>query len=56
VQIMSLVNLAPDLQEALLFLASGGTPPGRPTERQLRQVVAQADWQSQRTAWSRLRS
>jgi hypothetical protein len=56
VQIMSLVNLAPDLQEALVVPAPGGPASDGPTERQLRQVVAEADWEAQRTAWSRLRS
>ncbi len=54
VQIMSLVNLAPDLQEALLFLAPGGPTCDRPTEHQLRQVVAQTDWEAQRSLWRAL--
>jgi hypothetical protein len=51
VQIMSLVNLAADVQEALLFLAPGGPTCDRPTERQLRQVVAATDWEAQRRLW-----
>jgi hypothetical protein len=51
VQIMSLVNLAPDLQEALLFLAATGPDSDHPTERQLRQVVAATDWEAQRSLW-----
>jgi hypothetical protein len=54
VQLVSLVNLAPDLQEAPLFLAPGGPACDHPTERQLRQVVAAADWQTQRSLWRRL--
>ena len=56
VQIMSLVNLAPDLQEALLFLAPGGPASDSPTERQLRQLVALSNWGTQRTARQHLRS
>jgi len=51
-QIMNLLNLAPDLQEAIL-----GLPPvehGRDpiTERDLRVIVAVLDWRKQRQMWS----
>lgn len=50
-QIMNLLNLAPDIQEELLFL-----PPieaGRDTIRewQMRPIAAEPDWQRQRARW-----
>jgi hypothetical protein len=47
-QIMALVELAPDIQEAILFL-----PPGSPTvtERRLRDLFAATDWEAQRALW-----
>ena len=48
-QIMNLSNLAPDIQEALLFPA-GDVPP----ERRLRGVVAEVDWGVQRRRWREL--
>lgn len=53
-QIMDLLGLAPDIQEALLFLPR--TQKGRDpvTERDLRPVAAEADWEHQREAWGRL--
>ncbi len=53
-QIANLTLLAPDIQEAILFL-----PPvvkGREpiTERHLRPLVAEPDWQRQRAQWERL--
>jgi hypothetical protein len=55
-QIMNLLNLAPDIQEALLFL-----PPvqaGRDTIRewQVRPITTEPDWQKQRKAWMSLRT
>jgi hypothetical protein len=58
-QIMALNNLAPSIQEALLFLpATDGPEPV--TERQMRAVVVTSDWSEQallweapRTAWPR---
>ncbi len=52
-QITSLTLLAPDIQEAVLFL-----PPVRqgPTERDLRPIAAEADWTRQRTLWAALMS
>jgi len=52
-QIMNLLNLAPDLQELLLFLppvAAGRDPL---TERALRRVVAEPDWRKQREMFFR---
>ena len=50
-QIMNLSNLAPDLQERLLF-PTGVLPP----ERRLRKVVAQVEWDDQRRSWNNLAS
>jgi hypothetical protein len=50
-QIMNLLNLAPDIQEQILFLPC--TLAGRDpiTERALRQVSSLADWDRQRRLW-----
>ena len=55
-QIMNLIHLAPDLQEALLFLP--------PTQRgrdpiilaDLMPIAAACDWRKQRRLWRKLRS
>lgn len=50
-QITNLLNLAPDIQEAILFLprvAKGDDPI---TERHLRPIVARPDWREQRRLW-----
>jgi len=50
-QIMNLLNLAPDLQEEILFLPrviSGKDPV---TEHHVRSIAAKIDWQSQRKMW-----
>jgi hypothetical protein len=52
-QIIALLQLAPDIQEALLFLprvASGKDPI---TERDIRPIAATADWKAQRALWRR---
>lgn len=54
-QIMNLLNLAPDIQEVILFLppvADGRDPV---TERHLRPIAAKADWAKQRKLWARFR-
>jgi len=53
-QIMNLLNLAPDIQEQILFLPR--TEQGRDpvAERDLRPVAAEADWGEQRRMWSEL--
>ena len=53
-QITNLLHLAPDVQEAILFL-----PPvehGRDpiTERETRPIVAVPDWRKQRNLWQKL--
>jgi len=53
-QIISLLNLAPDIQEELLFLPR--TTRGRDSisERDLRPICAVADWRRQRRQWRQL--
>jgi hypothetical protein len=48
-QIMSLLHLAPDLQERILFEAD--VVRNKVVERELRHVVAEVDWQCQRQIW-----
>lgn len=52
-QIMDLLSLAPDIQEAVLFLQA--TERGRDaiTERDLRPIAAMADWGRQRKLWGK---
>jgi hypothetical protein len=54
-QIMNLLNLAPQIQEEILFL-----PPafgrGPVTERHLRRLNAMVNWSEQRRLWGNLRS
>ena len=53
-QVMNLLNLAPDIQEELLFLPRTvkGRDPIR--ERHLRPIAAILDWRKQRRMWSEL--
>jgi len=55
-QILSLVQLAPDIQETLLFLAptERGRDPIR--LRQLQALAALPDWRHQRRRWQELRT
>jgi hypothetical protein len=53
-QIINLTLLAPDVQEALLFLPRVHRGPDPITERDLRPIVAQPDWQRQRQMWRQL--
>ena len=53
-QIMNLLNLAPDIQEALLSLPSVETGRDVITERDLRQIAAIPDWRKQRIGWTQL--
>ena len=55
-QIMNLLNLAPDIQEEILFLpriTKGRDPIG---ERNLRPISAMTNWKEQRSRWRKLRS
>ncbi|HEV7299812.1 MAG TPA: hypothetical protein VGN72_10640 [Tepidisphaeraceae bacterium] len=53
-QVMNLLNLAPDIQEELLFLptVTGGREPVK--EWQVRPIAAVAEWGRQREMWGRL--
>lgn len=54
-QIMNLLNLAPDIQEDLLFLppTESGRDPIR--ELRLRPITLVPDWRKQRQTWQKLR-
>lgn len=54
-QIMNLCYLAPDIQQALLFLPGVDRGPDPITERDLRPIAAELHWQRQRALWTRLR-
>ncbi len=51
-QIMNLLSLAPDIQEAILFLPPVESGKDRITERELRCVVDEVDWVRQRQSWN----
>lgn len=53
-QIMNLLQLAPDIQEAILFLplVNEGRDPIR--ERGIRRIAAAIDWRKQRKMWQEL--
>jgi hypothetical protein len=51
-QIMDLLMLAPDIQEALLFLPPVHKGRDPMTERDVRRILAEIDWERQRVAWS----
>lgn len=53
-QIMNLLNLAPDIQEALLSLPSRERGYQRLTERRLRRIAGVQSWHEQRRMWRRL--
>jgi len=55
-QIMNLLNLAPDIQEEILFLCltMHGRHPIR--DRHLRPIAAVLDWRKQRRMWAELKS
>lgn len=53
-QIMNLLWLAPDLQEAILFLPELTRGRDPVTEHQLREVAAILDWNEQRVMWQKL--
>tara|TARA_R110002020_G_scaffold244208_1_gene457870 strand:- start:498 stop:881 length:384 start_codon:yes stop_codon:yes gene_type:complete len=51
-QIMNLLNLAPEIQEAILFLPRVEQGGDSVTERELREVVGVEDWAEQQRLWS----
>lgn len=54
-QIMNLNHLAPDIQEALLFLPPVARGRDPIHERMLRPIAAEPDWRHQRAKWIRLK-
>ena len=54
-QVLSLLNLAPDLQEQLLFLQRPARGRQSLVLRHVLTVAAALDWQEQRRRWRRLR-
>ena len=53
-QIMNLLNLAPDIQEDLLFLQKPGSGRDGITEKSLRRIATNTNWSGQRQMWKRL--
>jgi len=53
-QILGLLNLAPDLQEQLLFLEHPARGRPAPVLRQVLIVAAALDWDEQRRRWRKL--
>ena len=54
-QIMNLLHLAPDIQEALLFLPPVLRGDDPVTEREVRAIATQVDWGRQRKRWREIR-
>lgn len=50
-QIMNLLQLAPDIQEAVLHLPRAESGRDAITERDLRPIVGMVSWKAQRRAW-----
>lgn len=50
-QIMNLLQLAPDIQEEILFLPPADQGRAALTEKQIRRVAAELDWRKQRRMW-----
>jgi hypothetical protein len=53
-QIMNLLNLAPDIQEQILFSPATERGDDAVTERDLRPIAAIPSWERQRQMWQRL--
>jgi hypothetical protein len=53
-QIMNLTLLAPDIQEAILFLPCTNGEQAPIGERQIRPIAAVLDWRKQREIWGEL--
>lgn len=54
-QIMNLLNLAPDIQEALLFLPAVEEGRALLAEWQVRPIAAEVEWGRQRSMWRKAR-
>ena len=50
-QILTLLNLAPDIQEELLFLPRTTNGRGEVQEKEVRQIAMELDWKKQREQW-----
>ena len=55
-QIMNLLHLAPDIQEAILFLPCTDGSRAPIAERHLRPIAAVIDWRKQRRMWEESRA
>ena len=53
-QIMGLLRLAPDIQEALLFLPETSGRRESVQERDVRRIAAEVDWAKQRRMWGEI--
>lgn len=53
-QIMNLLHLAPDIQEALLALPRVQAGRDPIVERQIRRIAAEVDWRRQRRLWKQI--
>lgn len=53
-QIMNLLHLAPDIQEAVLFLPAPTVGRDAITERDMRPITRETDWSRQRKMWNKL--
>jgi len=54
-QVMNLLNLAPDIQEEILFLPEGEEGREPVSERAIRRLPDMLSWQEQRQMWDQLR-
>lgn len=50
-QILTLLNLAPDIQEAILFLPRTTKGRGEIQEMDVRRIAMELDWERQRQTW-----
>ena len=53
-QIANLLNLAPDIQEAILFMRRTNGVREALTERQIRSIASEPDWNRQRPRWAEI--
>lgn len=54
-QIVNLLNLAPDIQEEILFLPRVAGDRDAVSEREVRALAGEADWARQRSLWRQTR-
>ncbi len=53
-QILTLLNLAPDIQEDILFLLRTMEGRGEIQEKHVRRIAMELDWHNQREIWSKV--